>query len=90
MNIEMTPQEVFEYKRKWLKESCYSIQVDVDSDVWGKDWCRKHIERTDWSFDRYTRPDDSHTFNFKDPRIAGEFLKSYKEHNPRFSTTVLI
>lgn len=90
MNTEMTPQEMFEYKREWKMNNCYSVQVDMDSHIWGKDWCRKHIERQDWSFDKHTRPDDSHTFNFKNPEPAGEFLKAYKEYNPRFPTTVLV
>jgi hypothetical protein len=84
-----TPQEIFEYKREWLNQTAYEVQVDMDSDVWGKDWCRRNVERIDWTFDKHTRPDDSHTFSFKEETVAEEFLSAYREHNPRFPTEVL-
>jgi nuclear transport factor 2 (NTF2) superfamily protein len=80
----MTPQELFEYKKSWLPG--YNVQVDFDSDVWGKDWCRKRLERHQWSFDKYTMPDDSHTFSFENEDDADDFFRSYIEHNPDFYT----
>ena len=85
----MTPQEIFEYKRDWKMNSCYSVQVDMDSHVWGKDWCRKHLDRIDWSFDKHTQPDDSHTFMFKEEIVAMSFIDDYRKYNPRFPTTVI-
>ena len=85
----MTPQEIADYKRKWMQETAFEVQVDIDSDVWGKDWCRKKMERMDWSFEKTTQPDDSHTFFFKDEEPAEEFLAAYREHNPKFPTEVL-
>jgi hypothetical protein len=84
-----TPQEINEYKRKWMQETAFEVQVDIDSDVWGKDWCRKKMERMDWSFEKNTQPDDSHTFFFKEEDVAEKFLSAYREHNPRFPTEVL-
>jgi hypothetical protein len=84
-----TPQEIADYKRKWMSETAYEVQVDMDSDIWGKDWCRKNMERMDWSFEKHTRPDDSHTFFFKDEDIAERFLDEYRYRNPRFPTEVL-
>lgn len=88
MTTDMTPLEIFEYKRAWISNNCYCVQVDIDSDVWGKDWCRKHIQRIDWSFDKYTKPDDSHTFKFRDLEVARNFLEEYKKFNPKFPTEV--
>ena len=88
MTIEMTPQEMNDYKRKWMMETAYEVQVDMDSDVWGKDWCRKNMERIDWSFDKHTRPDDSHTFYFKNENDAVGFCDAYVVHNPNFPTDV--
>ena len=85
----MTPQELFEYKRKWLSESPSRVQVDVDSHIWGKDWCRKKLERHHWSFDKYTQPDDSHTFSFEYRETAEQFVNAYREYNPRFPTEVI-
>ena len=83
-----TPQQISDYKRKWMQETAFEVQVDVDSDVWGKDWCRKRLDRIDWSFDKFTRPDDSHTFSFHYAGDAMAFLTDYENHNPRFPTEV--
>ena len=80
----MTPQEIFEYKNSW--KPGYSVQVDCDSDVWGKDYCRKHLERHEWTFDKHTRPDDSHTFAFEQKEVALKFLEVYTTHNEKFTT----
>jgi len=82
----MTPQEQHEYKLKWRPG--FSVQVDVDNDVWGKDYCRKHLERHEWTFDKHTRPDDSHTFAFEKESVAELFLRAYNKHNPKFLTTI--
>jgi len=82
----MTPQEIHEYKLRW--KPGYAVQVDCDSDVWGKDFCRKHLDRHQWSFDKYSRPDDSHTFSFETFSVADQFFKAYNQHNPRFKTGV--
>ena len=88
MTTDLTPQEVFDYKRKWKLTCCHSVQVDMDSHIWGKEWCRKHLDRIDWSFDKYTRPDDSHTFMFKEEIAANTFLEEYRKYNPRFPTSI--
>ena len=82
----MTPQEISDYKMRWRPG--FSVQVDVDSNVWGKDYCRKHLERHQWSFDKYTRPDDSHTFSFEQKEVAQSFFQVYNQYNPRFPTGV--
>ena len=82
----MTPLEISEYKMRW--KPGYSVQVDIDSDVWGKNYCRKHLQRHEWTFDKHTRPDDSHTFAFEQKEFALEFLRAYNTLNPRFPTGV--
>jgi hypothetical protein len=82
----MTPQEIFEYKNAW--KPGFSVQVDCDSDVWGKAYCSKHLERYEWTFDKYTRPDDSHTFGFEQREFALQFLQEYSKLNPRFTTGI--
>jgi len=84
----MTPQELSDYKRNWLSKIPHCVQIDVDSHIWGKDWCRKNLERHQWSFDKYTQPDDSHTISFEHLEDAENFVKAYREYNPRFSTEV--
>lgn len=82
----MTPQEISDYKLRW--KPGYMVQVDIDSDVWGKDYCKKNLKRHQWSFEKYTRPDDSHRFSFETFSVAQQFFQAYNQHNPRFTTGV--
>lgn len=78
----MTPQEMSDYKQKW--KPGFTVQVDTDSDVWGKNFCKKHYKRETWGFSPFTMPDDSHSFLFEDLVQAIEFLAEYEQHNDSF------
>ena len=79
MSEPKTPQEIFEYKQKWLKDNPYSVRLHSDLDVRGKDWCRKHLERHKWSMDTYTNVYE-HTFNFEDKEAADQFAQLWPEY----------
>lgn len=73
----MTPQEIVDYKNKWKPTA---TQVDVHSDlaVKCKDWCRKNLERHQWSMDIYTGV-YSHSFYFEDAEIAQKFATEFED-----------
>ena len=77
-----TPLQIADYKTNWSPG--HAVQVDMDSDVWGKDFCKTHFEQHAWSFSRHTEPDDSHTFYFEDKFAAEKFAAQYNQWNPRF------
>lgn len=79
----MTPQEISDYKQKWMPG--YDVQIDMDSDVWGKNLARKLYNRYEWSFKAHSHPDDSHTFHFETLEMATEFYQEYKQYNANFS-----
>jgi len=60
----MTPQEISDYKQDWLAKEPYSVVVNSDHDVRGKDWCRKNLERHQWSFQSWTSQSE-HSFFFE-------------------------
>jgi hypothetical protein len=70
----MTPQEIGDYKRKWMPG--YSVRLHSDLDIQGKDWCRKHLERYQWSFSQWTAVYE-HTFHFEDAVIAQNFAMEF-------------
>tara|TARA_B110000211_G_scaffold157232_1_gene178132 strand:+ start:2000 stop:2482 length:483 start_codon:yes stop_codon:yes gene_type:complete len=78
----MTPLEIADYKSNWSPG--HFVQVDMDSDRWGKDFCKIHFEQQIWSFSKHTEPDDSHTFYFEEKVAAEKFLTEYNRRNPRF------
>lgn len=78
----ITPLQIADYKSNWFPG--HSVQVDIDSDGWGKDFCKTHFEQHAWSFSKHTEPDDSHTFYFEDKFAAEKFTAQYNQRNSRF------
>jgi len=74
--MNMTPIEIFEYKMKWKPES-HRVHIHSDLDVQAKDWCRKHIDRTEWSMDTYTDVYE-HTFYFHSEHDARDFRMAFQ------------
>lgn len=70
----MTPQEIFDYKIAWRPG--YSVVVHSDLDIKCKDWCRKHLQRWEWSMDTYTHV-YAHTFRFEKIQDANEFKRYF-------------
>lgn len=73
----MTPQEIFEYKLNW-KPKAYIVHVHSDLDIQCKSWCRKHLQRHEWSMDTYTDV-YSHTFYFEHDIHGKEFAQEFFE-----------
>jgi hypothetical protein len=73
----MTPQEIFEYKCAW-KPNAYVVNVHSDLDIQCKDWCRRHLQRHEWSMDTYTYV-YAHTFYFEHDLHAKMFIQEFKE-----------
>ena len=71
-----TPQEIWEYKRKWAACS-YDVEVHSDLDVQCKDWCRRNLNRWEWSMDSYTDV-YAHTFHFEQDLHAKTFARKFE------------
>ena len=72
----MTPQEIYEYKSRWMQKGGYAVTVDSDHDWRGKWWCSRYLERHQWSFSSYTDHYE-HTFYFEHKESAERFEKEY-------------
>lgn len=75
----MTPQEISDYKMSWLSNGGYSVRVHSDLDWQGKNWCRKHLGRHQWSFRSWTDVYE-HTFIFEDQEISKKFESEFQDH----------
>ena len=72
----MTPQEQHEYKMRWMPG--YPVRLHSDLDWKGKDWCRKNLERHQWSMSIWTDVYE-HTFHFENEEHATEFVNQWPE-----------
>lgn len=71
----MTPQEIFEYKQRWRAQAC-AVPIHSDFDWQAKDWCRKNMERHQWSMDAWTGPYE-HTMLFEHLHNAQQFMRDF-------------
>jgi hypothetical protein len=74
----MTPQEINDHKMKWMRESNHSVRLHSDLDVEGKDWCRKNLERHQWSFSQYSGVYE-HTFHFESQAASQQFAQEFHD-----------
>lgn len=82
----VTPQEIVEYKTKWLPG--YPVRLHSDLDWKGKDWCRKHLPRHKWSMIKYTDVYE-HTFYFENKSDADNFEAEWPDFtNQQHGVTV--
>jgi len=66
----MTPQEIFEYKNTW--KPGFTVRLHSDLVIDGKTWCRRQLQRHQWSMTEYTDVYE-HTFHFEDSGEAFRF-----------------
>lgn len=64
------PQDIFEYKNSW--KPGYTVPVHSDLDTQCKTWCRKHLQRHQWSMTAWTDVYE-HTFHFESQEHAEQF-----------------
>ena len=75
--MNVTPLEIFDYKRNWMPG--YKVRLHSDLDVRGKDWCRKNLERHKCSMAPWTAVYE-HTFHFEDDEAAKKFEQEFKPY----------
>ena len=69
----MTPQEIADYKQQWMSTGDNNpVRLHSDLDTQGKTWCRRQLERQQWSMTTWTDVYE-HTFFLEDIRAAQNF-----------------
>jgi hypothetical protein len=66
----MNPQETFEYKNRW--KPGYLVKLHSDRVDLGKTWCRRNLQRHQWSMTKWTAAYE-HTFHFEDKETSQKF-----------------
>ena len=74
----MTPQEIYEYKQRWMSTNTHPVTLDEYLEFDGKSWCRKNLESKVWKFSKYTDIYE-HTFYFEKVEDAEAFRKKFKK-----------
>lgn len=72
----MTPQEIADYKQQWMSKGGTAVDIHSDLDVLGKDWCRRNLERHQWTFKPHTDV-YQHTFWFESADHAAQFAEHF-------------
>ncbi len=75
----MTPQEIAEYKQRWMRTGNNNpVRLHSDLDTQGKTWCRRNLERHQWSMTTWTNVYE-HTFFFENADHAELFEQQWPE-----------
>ena len=70
----MTPQQIHEHKMRWMPG--HPVRLHSDLADAGKTWCRRQLERQEWSFTAWTY-NYEHTFHFENIRAAQNFAMEF-------------
>ena len=73
----MTPQEIADYKLKWMPGA--SIRLHSDLVDLGKTWCKRNVDKQSWSVSTWTAPYE-HTFYFEDVNASKAFAEVFEEY----------
>lgn len=80
----MTPQEISDYRTRWMKNGGHRVRLHSDESYRGKRWCIEQLERQQWSMTKWTDVYE-HTFFFEDVQAAQNFemeMKPYSNQTP--------
>jgi hypothetical protein len=73
----MTPNEQFDYKLSW--KPGYIVRLHSDLDTQGKLWCKRKLERHQWSFTAWTN-NYEHTFHFESKLVSQQFAHEFGKY----------
>jgi hypothetical protein len=73
----MTPQERFDYKKKWMQASSNFVKIHSDHEFDAKQWCKKNLEQHNWDFLKYTDVYED-TFYFETEEMKRQFEKGFR------------
>lgn len=72
-NLNWTPQNVYEFKMRWLPDG---TRIKIYDFRQAQKWCKEHIWLQDWHINKYVDLDDSHEILFRRPEDAMLFKLS--------------
>lgn len=72
MTKPTTPQDIFEYKQRWMNNGGFCLPVDEFLDFKGIMWCKQHLEPHQWGWKKWTNVYE-HTFCFEDKDVRDKF-----------------
>lgn len=62
----MTPVELFEYKKRWMRAGGYPVRLHSDLRSEGKDWCKIQCFTQQWDFKKWSNVyEDTFYFEYK-------------------------
>lgn len=75
----MTPQDIADYKQRWMSTGNNNpVRIHSDLADQAKTWCRRQLERHQWSMTSWTAVYE-HTFFFEDIRAAQNFAMEFSQ-----------
>jgi hypothetical protein len=74
----LTPQEISEYKMRWMRDGSYAARIHSDLEIAAKSWCKRNFDAHQWSFKAWTRVYE-HTFYFEKANHSQQFKQEFSK-----------
>jgi YHS domain-containing protein len=75
----MTPQEIHDFKMKWMRDDPYHVRLHSDLESYGKDYCKQNFRPEQWKMSKWSDVYE-HTFYFCSKNMAESFEKNFKKY----------
>jgi len=76
----MTPQEIFEYKQRWMSSGNNNpVRLHSDLTDSAKTWCRRNLDRQSWGMSTWTGVYE-HTFYFENVDASADFKTEFSKY----------
>lgn len=75
----MTPQEISDYRQKWMANNPSIVKLHSDLEDAGKQWCKQVLEKQQWHFQKWSDVYE-HTFYFENIKVAQNFEMEFSNY----------
>jgi hypothetical protein len=76
--MKKTPQEIFDYKTKWLTNGGKPVPIHSDMEFEAKQWCKANLQPHEWGFVKYTQMYED-TFWFETLEASQKFEEEFSK-----------
>lgn len=74
--MSLTPQQISDYKRKWMMTDPYCVPIHSDLRDRGLTWCKSKLDKETWKHSKFTNVYED-TFYFEDHHAGQVFEEEF-------------
>jgi hypothetical protein len=80
----LTPQQITDYKQKWMSNCPFIVELHSDYRSRAKDWCKRVLMKQQYVLKEYTAVYED-TWFFENQKDANDFTRCIKQFSKSFA-----